>query len=144
MEILRGRCTTMSDVLGTLAAVYAPTTALTYALTVGALYPLVKYGDLQRAVVRKVWVDVAPALHTMVRKSRTRNEEVSERCEVLFVPSCSFRTLTNNSGHIDKKACYVKALEIDDKYEEAWRYLGIAGGGTVRGAAYHKKACYQW
>ena len=41
----------------------------------------------------------------------------------------------------DQKACYLKALEVNDKYANAWGNLGNAGGGTVSGKAYdHKRA----
>ncbi|CAK9057199.1 unnamed protein product [Durusdinium trenchii] len=42
----------------------------------------------------------------------------------------------------DKKSCYERALECDDKFAKVWYLLGIAGGGSVKGVAYDKKSCY--
>ncbi|CAE7655877.1 Ogt [Symbiodinium sp. CCMP2592] len=48
-----------------------------------------------------------------------------------------------NGFSYSKKACYVKALEVDEKYARAWNGLGYEGGGTVKGQAYDAKACYR-
>ncbi|CAE7804354.1 unnamed protein product, partial [Symbiodinium sp. KB8] len=40
------------------------------------------------------------------------------------------------------QGCHVKALELDEKYANAWRNLGVEGGGTVKGQAYDGKDCF--
>ena len=37
------------------------------------------------------------------------------------------------------QGCHVKALELDENNANAWRNLGVEGGGTVKGQAYDKK-----
>ena len=36
-----------------------------------------------------------------------------------------------------------QVLEIDDQFKEAWRNLGVVGGGAVRGTQYSAKQCYE-
>ncbi|CAE7581579.1 unnamed protein product [Symbiodinium sp. CCMP2592] len=49
-----------------------------------------------------------------------------------------------NGQSYSKKACFVKAVELDEMYALAWRNLGLVGGGTVKGQAYDAKdrACF--
>ena len=37
------------------------------------------------------------------------------------------------------QACYLKSLELDENYANAWNSLGVVGGGTVKGQAYDAK-----
>ena len=37
------------------------------------------------------------------------------------------------------QGCYIKALELDGNYVNAWLNLGVIGGGTVKGQAYDAK-----
>ena len=39
--------------------------------------------------------------------------------------------------------CCEEALKIDPQYGNAWRNLGIVGGGSVNGTAYSSKQCYE-
>ena len=46
------------------------------------------------------------------------------------------------SGKVyDKKACYLKVLEVDDKHANAWSSLVAVGGDTVSCKSYDQKAC---
>ena len=46
------------------------------------------------------------------------------------------------SGKVyDKKACYLKALEVNDKHANSWHDLGAVGGGTVSGVLYSAAQC---
>ena len=37
--------------------------------------------------------------------------------------------------------CYIKALELDNKYASAWHNLGTVGGGSVGGQQYTQQQC---
>jgi len=40
--------------------------------------------------------------------------------------------------------CCEEALKIDPQYGNAWRNLGIVGGGSVNGTAHSSKQCYMY
>jgi len=41
-----------------------------------------------------------------------------------------------------KQQCYIRALEIDGQYSNAWNNLGNRGGGSVGGQQYTQQQCY--
>ena len=43
----------------------------------------------------------------------------------------------------DQRACYEKALSIDDANAKAWDYLGDVHGGAVKGVEYDQRSCYE-
>ncbi|CAE7655910.1 Ogt [Symbiodinium sp. CCMP2592] len=48
-----------------------------------------------------------------------------------------------NGQSYSQKACFVKALELNENFALVWRNLGVVGGGTVKGRHYDAKACYR-
>ena len=43
----------------------------------------------------------------------------------------------------DAKACFIKALELDDGFGIAWYSLAKEGGGMVKGVSYDRRNCYR-
>ena len=66
----------------------------------------------------------------------------AERAEQFYRIGCSRVGGAFVDGqHYTREQCYIKALELNGQYAQAWSSLGFEGGGSVGGQHYTKRQC---